>query len=106
MNDVSGTLRLRRTGTIIEGYFWDGAQSVLLGSSTTSTGDTAFVIDFSGGSGSPVTPPGNVAIAFDNFKIRFDAIGQRLAEARDDSSGVRHGRRTDRPLARAGARSK
>jgi len=73
-NDIAGTLRLRRVGTMIQGYFWDGSQFVLLGSSPTTTDDTGFVIDFSGGSGAPVTPLAGMAIAFDNFRATFDSV--------------------------------
>jgi hypothetical protein len=73
--DFSGKLRLKRTGTVIEGYYWNGTAFVLIGSSPTTTDDTIFVIDFAGATGSPIVPPAGVAIAFDNFKASFGSIG-------------------------------
>jgi murein DD-endopeptidase MepM/ murein hydrolase activator NlpD len=69
--DFFGRVRLRRTGSTIEGYYWDGTTFVLIGSSPTTADDTTFIIDFAAGSGTPITPPAGVFIAFDNFKVNL-----------------------------------
>ena len=66
--DFSGKLRLTRTGSTLQGYYWDGTAFVLLGSSPTSMDDTKFLVDFSSPDG-PVVSPAGVTIAIDNFKV-------------------------------------
>jgi hypothetical protein len=65
--DTSGTLGLRRSGSIISGYNSHGTIS----SASTVQGPTGFVIDFA--TPSP-TSPLNVAIAFDNFKVNSGTV--------------------------------
>jgi DNA-binding beta-propeller fold protein YncE len=69
--DSSGKIRLTRTGSTVQGYYWDGANFTLMGTSPTTTDDTRFLIDFT----SPtLTSPAGVAIAFDNFKVNVGSI--------------------------------
>jgi len=69
--DFSGKIRLTRIGTTVQGYYWDGANFILIGTSPTTTDDTRFLIDFT----SPtLTSPAGVAIAFDNFKLNAGTI--------------------------------
>jgi hypothetical protein len=69
--DFSGKIRLTRTGSTVQGYYWNGANFILIGTSPTTTDDTRFLIDFA----SPtLTSPAGVAIAFDNFKVNVGTI--------------------------------
>jgi len=71
ISDTSGKLRLVRVGSTVSGYYWNGAQFVLLASSPTTTVDTGFALDFS----SPlITSPTNVKVAFDNFKVNSGTV--------------------------------
>ena len=68
-SDLAGKLRLKRTGTVLEGYYWDGTAFVLLGSSPTPTDDTRLMVDFSSPTDALLLSPPGVAIALDNFKV-------------------------------------
>jgi hypothetical protein len=61
-SDTSGTLGLKRTGSTVYGYTSNGT----IGSATTTTNATGFVIDFATPS---ATAPLDASIAFDNFKV-------------------------------------
>jgi surface antigen len=73
--DQSGKLRLRRVHNVIQGFYWNGTEFVAIGSVLTTTDDTGFTIDFSGG---PTSVGANLLINVDNFHI--------------DSGSERHGR--------------
>ena len=65
--DTSGTIGLRRSGSTVYGYDSHGT----FGSAPTTTDNTGFVIDFS----TPLaTAAGNIAIAFDNFKVNAGTV--------------------------------
>ena len=71
VSDSSGKMRLVRTGSTISGYYWNGSQFILLGSSPTTTIDTRIVLDFASPS---TTSPPNVKIAFDNFMVNKGTV--------------------------------
>jgi len=70
-NDSSGILRLKRTGSTVQGFYWNGSSFVLLASTGVSTGPTRFLVDFA--SPSEVSPVG-VAVAIDNFKLNSGTV--------------------------------
>jgi hypothetical protein len=72
-SDLVGTLRLKRIGTTLQGYYWNGSGFAPLGSSTTSVDDTRLMVDFSFPAGIPATTA-NVMIAIDNFKVNQGVI--------------------------------
>jgi hypothetical protein len=61
-SDTSGTIGLRRKDSTLSGYGPHGT----IGSAPAPTGPTGFTVDFATPS---TTAPGNVDIAFDNFKV-------------------------------------
>ncbi len=69
--DTTGTLRLVRIGSTLSGYFDNGANWVLVGSSTATTTATRFNLDVST---SDSQASGNILIAFDNFKVNAGTI--------------------------------
>jgi hypothetical protein len=69
--DSGGKLRLKRTGSIIEGFYWDGAQFIRIGSSEGSSESTRFLIDFTAPSD---TSPSGLEVTFDNFRINAGAF--------------------------------
>ncbi|MEQ1759432.1 MAG: CARDB domain-containing protein [Vicinamibacterales bacterium] len=64
--DLSGTLRLVRSGTSLAGYYRNAAGWVLLGSGTTSAAPTRLSLEF-GSANAAAT--GGVTVAFDNFSV-------------------------------------
>ncbi len=65
--DTSGTIGLKRTGQTLSGYTSLGT----IGSATTTPNPAGFTIDFATPS---TTAPGDVAIAFDNFKVNSGSV--------------------------------
>ncbi len=67
-SDMSGKLRMKRTGSTVQGFYWDNNAWQPIGSYTDATlaADTAVYIGVYGG-GFTVQPP--LTVAFDNFKI-------------------------------------
>jgi hypothetical protein len=68
--DMSGTLRLVRTGSTLSGYVRNGASWIPVGSGTTSTGPTRISLESSPGAGTA----GVLKIAFDNFRVTSGTI--------------------------------
>lgn len=83
VSDVSGKLRLKRTASSIEGYYWNGTRFLLITSSSTDTVATRFLIDFTSGTD---TAPANVAIAFDNFQVSSGTVVCQNVDAVSDFS--------------------
>ncbi len=77
-SDTFGTIGLKRTGTntsqpVLSGYDSHGS----IGSAPTTSNRTGFTIDFATPS---TTAPGDVAIAFDNFKVNAGTVSVRNSE--------------------------
>jgi hypothetical protein len=73
--DVSGKLRLVRTGSTIGSYYWDGTKFVLVASSPADTVDTRFALIFDFDTGPPPSSSlTNIAVALDNFKVNAGTI--------------------------------
>ena len=71
--DVSGTLRLTRTGATYSGYFWNGTGWQLIGSiSNGSTSDSMSILGLGGQSGGQV--------ALDNFYLNADRLTSTVPE--------------------------
>jgi hypothetical protein len=73
-SDLTGTMRLTRTGSLLQGYYRSSTGFVLLGQSTTSTTDTRLIIDFADATGAPATPLPNISMAFDNFRLNSGTV--------------------------------
>ena len=68
---TAGTMRLTRVGSTVRGFYTDGAGLLQLGSTTATTNNTDFLLDFS----SPESfAPGNIHIAFDNFRVNSGTV--------------------------------
>jgi hypothetical protein len=66
--DTSGTLRLQRTGDVVEGSFWSGSAWQVIGTyAAAGEGSVSRPIGFSIFPGAPVTP--GVRVALDNFRL-------------------------------------
>jgi hypothetical protein len=71
-SDMSGRLKVKRTGSTVEGFYGDGTQFVRIGTSVpTSTNATRFLVDFANGS---TNSPAGVAVAFANFRVNAGTV--------------------------------
>ena len=70
-SDLSGTMQLKRSGSMVSGYHSDGGPFLLIGSALSTPGPTGFVIDFA--TPSP-TAQGNLPIVFDTFKVNSGTV--------------------------------
>jgi len=67
--DLSGTLRVVRTGTTLWGYYHDGSGFVQIGSAETETTTTIFLFDIS-----TAQDASNFIVAFDDFSMSADSV--------------------------------